>query len=74
MDKMVESETREPEYNEKAIRFPEVIRGEGYLRRAAVGEPHVRKNIRTWTALQKVLDSGEHNPTHLRGYKPGLRE
>lgn len=41
---------------------------------AAVGEAYVQKNIRTWTAMQKVLDSGEHNPTHLRGYKPGPRE
>jgi SAM-dependent methyltransferase len=37
---------------------------------AAVGEAHVEKNIRTWTAMQKVLDSGEHCPTHLRGSKP----
>lgn len=37
---------------------------------AAVGEAYVQKNIRTWTAMQKVLDSGEHCPTHLRGSKP----
>jgi phosphoethanolamine N-methyltransferase len=37
---------------------------------AAVGEAYVAKNIRTWTAMQKVLDSGEHCPTHLRGSKP----
>jgi len=37
---------------------------------AAVGEAYVEKNIRTWTAMQKVLDSGEHCPTHLRGIKP----
>lgn len=37
---------------------------------AAVGEAYVAKNIRTWTAMQKVLDSGEHCPTHLRGIKP----
>ena len=37
---------------------------------AAVGEAYVEKNIRTWTAMQKVLDSGEHCPTHLRGSKP----
>lgn len=41
---------------------------------AAVGEAYVEKNIRTWTAMQKVLDSGEHCPTHLRGYKPGQQE
>ena len=37
---------------------------------AAVGEAYVAKNIRTWTAMQKVLDSGEHCPAHLRGIKP----
>jgi hypothetical protein len=36
----------------------------------AVGEAYVAKNIRTWEAMQKVLDSGEHRPTHLRGRKP----
>ncbi|WP_077966096.1 class I SAM-dependent methyltransferase [Ensifer adhaerens] len=40
---------------------------------AAVGEAYVAKNIRTWTAMQKVLDSGEHCPTHLRGIKPMRR-
>jgi phosphoethanolamine N-methyltransferase len=38
---------------------------------AAVGAAYVEKNIRTWEAMQKVLDSGEHRPTHLRGWKPG---
>ena len=36
----------------------------------AVGSAYVDKNIRTWEAMQKVLDSGEHRPTHLRGRKP----
>jgi phosphoethanolamine N-methyltransferase len=36
----------------------------------AVGAAYVDKNIRTWEAMQKVLDSGEHRPTHLRGWKP----
>lgn len=42
---------------------------------AAVGEAYVAKNIHTWTAMQKVLDSGEHCPTHLRARKPaaGIR-
>jgi SAM-dependent methyltransferase len=51
----------------------ELSRLEGSLRAdavAAVGEAFVVKNIRTWTAMQKVLDSGEHCPTHLRGIKP----
>ena len=58
--------------------YRDVARGEldrlkGPLRQAAVdavGEAYVAKNIATWTAMQKVLDSGEHCPTHLRGYKP----
>jgi ubiquinone/menaquinone biosynthesis C-methylase UbiE len=37
---------------------------------AAVGGDYVDKNIRTWEAMGKVLDSGEHRPTHLRGWKP----
>ncbi len=37
---------------------------------AAVGAAYVDKNIRTWEAMQKVLDSGEHRPTHLRAWKP----
>ncbi|RJG43795.1 methyltransferase domain-containing protein [Mesorhizobium sp. DCY119] len=37
---------------------------------AAVGSDYVDKNIKTWEAMQKVLDSGEHRPTHLRGWKP----
>lgn len=37
---------------------------------AAVGSDYVDKNIKTWEAMQKVLDSGEHRPTHLRGRKP----
>lgn len=38
---------------------------------AAVGAAYVDKNIHTWEAMQTVLDSGEHRPTHLRGWKPG---
>lgn len=36
-----------------------------------VGKAFVDKNIRTWAAMQKVLDSGEHCPTHLRARKSG---
>jgi len=51
----------------------ELERLEGPLRAeavAAVGAAYVEKNIRTWTAMQKVLDSGEHCPAHLRASKP----
>jgi SAM-dependent methyltransferase len=37
---------------------------------AEVGEELVAKNIRIWTAMIKVLDSGEHRPTHLRASRP----
>lgn len=33
----------------------------------AVGTDYVDKNIRTWSAMQAVLDSGEHCPTHVFG-------
>jgi ubiquinone/menaquinone biosynthesis C-methylase UbiE len=52
----------------------ELARLQGALHAAAVeavGEAYVAKNIHTWTAMQKVLDTGEHCPTHLRGEKPG---
>lgn len=38
---------------------------------AAVGADYVAKNIRTWTTMIRVLDTGEHQPTHLRAHKPG---
>ena len=48
------------------------LKGPEYERIAAmVGKRYVDKNIRTWTAMQVVLDSGEHCPTHLRARKPG---
>ena len=46
---------------------------EGPLRTAAiaaVGLDYVEKNVRTWTAMTRVLASGEHCPTHLRARKP----
>ena len=62
---------RNPWYREVARE--ELARLKGLLgARAAeaVGAAYVAKNIRTWEAMQKVLDSGEHRPTHLRGRKP----
>lgn len=63
---------RNPWYREVAR--SELVRLKGPLYEAAaaaVGGAYVDKNIRTWEAMQKVLDSGEHRPTHLRGWKPG---
>ena len=62
---------RNPWYREVARGELERLKGPLYAPVAAVvGAPYVDKNIRTWEAMQKVLDSGEHRPTHLRGWKP----
>ncbi len=36
---------------------------------AVAGKDYLEKNIRTWKAMLKVLDSGEHRPTHLLAWK-----
>ncbi len=57
-------------YREVARGELERLRGVDYERIAAiVGHDYVAKNIRTWSAMQAVLDSGEHCPTHLYGRK-----
>ena len=62
---------RNPWYREVARSELSRLRGPLYAKvAAAVGKDYVDKNIRTWEAMQKVLDSGEHRPTHLRGWKP----
>jgi SAM-dependent methyltransferase len=62
---------RNPWYREVARLELARLKGPLHARAvAAVGEDYVKKNIRTWEAMQKVLDSGEHRPTHLRGWKP----
>jgi phosphoethanolamine N-methyltransferase len=62
---------RNPWYRETARAELSRLRGPLYqTASAAVGKAYVDKNIRTWEAMQKVLDSGEHRPTHLRGWKP----
>ncbi|KAA3447195.1 SAM-dependent methyltransferase [Mesorhizobium sp. SARCC-RB16n] len=62
---------RNPWYREVARGELERLKGPLYPAvAAAVGATYVDKNIRTWEAMQKVLDSGEHRPTHLRGWKP----
>lgn len=45
---------------------PERTRFEGLL-----GAEEVARQIRTWSAMIPVLDSGEHCPHHLRARKPG---
>ena len=62
---------RNPWYREVAREELARLKGPLYGAVAAVvGAAYVDKNIRTWEAMQKVLDSGEHRPTHLRGWKP----
>lgn len=65
---------RNPWYREVARGELERLKGPLYAKVAeAVGAAYVDKNIRTWEAMQKVLDSGEHRPTHLRGWKPDAK-
>jgi phosphoethanolamine N-methyltransferase len=62
---------RNPWYREVARGELERLKGPLYPTIAAVvGAAYVDKNIRTWEAMQKVLDSGEHRPAHLRAWKP----
>ena len=62
---------RNPWYREVARAEIARLRGPLHEKVAAVvGAAYVAKNIKTWEAMQKVLDSGEHRPTHLRGWKP----
>jgi phosphoethanolamine N-methyltransferase len=62
---------RNPWYREVARSELSRLKGSLYTTvTAAVGKAYVDKNIRTWEAMQKVLDSGEHRPTHLRARKP----
>lgn len=63
---------RNPWYRDVARDELERLKGPLYDKVAdAVGRDYVDKNIKIWEAMQKVLDSGEHRPTHLRGVKPG---
>lgn len=62
---------RNPWYREVARGELDRLKGPLFREAAnAVGEDYVLKNIRTWEAMRKVLDSGEHRPTHLRATKP----
>ncbi|WP_421915994.1 methyltransferase domain-containing protein [Mesorhizobium sp.] len=62
---------RNPWYREVAREELNRLKGPLYATvTSAVGAAYVDKNIRTWEAMQKVLDSGEHRPTHLRAWKP----
>ena len=64
---------RNPWYRDVAREELAALKGPLYEKVASVvGRAYVDKNILTWEAMQRVLDSGEHRPTHLRGWKPVL--
>lgn len=67
----VRTVNRNPWYREIARGELDRLKGADRARIAAiVGDAYVEKNIRTWTAMQTVLDSGEHCPTHVHGTRP----
>jgi phosphoethanolamine N-methyltransferase len=67
----IRTESRNAWYRDEARRELNRLTGELYDRAVALtSEAFVARNIHTWTAMQKVLDSGEHCPTHLFATKP----
>lgn len=68
----IRTESRNEWYRKEAAGELARLTGPLYDQAVALTSPaFVDKNIRTWTAMQKVLDSGEHCPTHLAATKPG---
>ncbi len=66
----VELRDRNPWYRNEARSEVERLRTSLQDKNPALAdEDYVEKNIRTWTAMLKVLDSGEHRPTHLLAWK-----
>lgn len=56
-----------------SVAIAELARMQGDVGRAAaqaVGQNFVDQNIKIWTMMIPVLQSGEHCPTHLRATKP----
>jgi phosphoethanolamine N-methyltransferase len=69
----IRTESRNAWYRDEAARELQRLQTELYDQAVALtGKAFVDKNMATWTAMQKVLDSGEHCPTHLSAKKPGL--
>lgn len=67
----VELVDRNPWYRVEAREELERLEGPLFERVVAeVGHELVEKNVRIWTAMIKVLDTGEHRPTHLRAKRP----
>jgi phosphoethanolamine N-methyltransferase len=69
----VRTESRNGWYREEAARELKRLSTDLYDEAVRLTDKaFVDKNIATWTAMQKVLDSGEHCPTHLSAKKPGV--
>jgi SAM-dependent methyltransferase len=67
----VSTVSRNAWYREEAHRELNRLKTDLYDEAVAItSRDFVEKNLRTWTAMQKVLDSGEHCPTHLNATKP----
>ena len=67
----ISTESRNAWYREEARRELNRLQGELYEQAVALtSKAFVEKNLHTWRAMQKVLDSGEHCPTHLSATKP----
>ncbi|MBX9455055.1 MAG: methyltransferase domain-containing protein [Rhizobium sp.] len=71
--KDIRTESRNEWYRDEARRELNRLKTDLYDEAVRLtSKAFVEKNLRTWTAMQKVLDSGEHCPTHLNATKPGL--
>ena len=58
-------------YREEAMREMARLEGiEGKRLADALGADYIAKNVKTWKVMKRVLDSGEHRPTHLFAIKP----
>ena len=67
----VRTESRNAWYRDEARRELNRLKTDLYDEAVrTTSKAFVEKNLRTWTAMQKVLDSGEHCPTHLSATKP----
>ena len=63
---------RNPWYRLEARRELAVLTGPERARlELLVGAEEIARQVRTWSAMLPVLDSGEHCPHHLRARKPG---
>jgi phosphoethanolamine N-methyltransferase len=58
-------------YRERARQELQMLSGTLYAEAcASLGKDFVDHNVEIWRRMIPVLDSGEHCPTHLRGFRP----